>query len=134
MPLLLVIAIGGGIGALGRWGLEEAFRDLQRNSLPWGTLLANLLGAFAIGLIATSPRVAAGPGWLRPFLITGVLGGFTTFSAFALELGVMLETGRLVAAAIYLLITLLGGLAAVHVALWFRGRFAGTPAGEGRQS
>ncbi len=134
MPLLLAIAIGGALGAIGRWGLEEAFPAFVPGGWPWGTLLANLLGAFAIGLIATSPRVAAGPNWLRPFLITGVLGGFTTFSAFALELGVMLDAGRIVAAAAYLLITLLGGLAAVHVALWFRGRFAGTPMGEGRHS
>ena len=52
--------------------------------------------------------------------------------SFALELGVMLDAGRIVAAAAYLLITLVGGLAAVHVALWFRGRLAGTPTGEGR--
>lgn len=131
VPILLVIALGGALGALGRFGLEEAFPEFVPGGWPWGTLLANLIGSFAIGLIATSPRVDDGPAWLRPFLITGVLGGFTTFSAFALELGVMLDAGRILAAAGYLLITLLGGLSAVHIALWFRGRFAGTPVEDG---
>lgn len=134
VPVLLVIALGGALGALGRFGLEEAFPPFVPGGWPWGTLLANLIGSFAIGLIATSPRVDDGPDWLRPFLITGVLGGFTTFSAFALELGVMLDAGRIVAASIYLLVTLLGGLSAVQVAVWLRGRFTGMRVGDGEPS
>ncbi len=131
VPVLLVIALGGAVGALGRFGLEEAFPPFVPGGFPWGTLLANLVGAFIIGIIATSRRVSAGPEWLRPFLITGVLGGFTTFSAFALELGLMLDAGRIIAAAGYLLITLLGGLLAVHLAVWSRARIAGSSTGEG---
>ena len=131
VPHLLVIAVGGALGALGRWGLEEAFPGFESSGWPYGTLLANLVGAFVIGIVATSVRVAEGPPWLRMFLVTGVLGGFTTFSAFALELGVMLDAGRVGAAALYLLITLLGGLLAVHVAVWVRARFAGVRLADG---
>ena len=95
------MALGLGAPAPGAW--------------PWATLAVNLLGALAIGVIATSRAVADGPAWVRPFAITGVLGGFTTFSAFALETGLMLDAGRGLLAAAYVLATMVAGLLAVRV-------------------
>lgn len=129
MPPLLAVSLGGALGALLRFGLAELFPEVVDGGWPWGTLIANLLGAFLIGLVATSTLVTEGPSWMRPLLITGVLGGFTTFSAFALELGVLLDAGRVLAAAAYLLVTVLGGLLAVHGALWLRSRSPGTARG-----
>lgn len=81
LPLLVVVAVGGALGALARFGVAEALPH-GRASVPVGTLLVNVVGALALGLLV---GVAPDARWLRPFLGTGVLGGFTTFSTFALE-------------------------------------------------
>lgn len=117
VPLILVIAAGGAVGALARAAVAEVLVVHDSLGWTWATLAVNLLGALAIGVVATSRRVGDGPDWLRPFLITGVLGGFTTFSAIALELGLLLDAGRVLSATGYLLATLLGGLAAVQLGL-----------------
>ncbi len=84
-------------------------------TLPWATLTVNIVGCLAIGAVAGSAVIAAGPAWLRPFLITGVLGGFTTFSALALETGLLLDAGRVLVAAGYVVVTMAAGLAAVRL-------------------
>ncbi|MBI1350053.1 MAG: fluoride efflux transporter CrcB [Actinomycetales bacterium] len=117
MPTLLAIAVGGALGALGRFGIDEAMNPWAPGPWPWSTLLANVLGAFAIGLVATSRRVEAGPGWLRPFLITGVLGGFTTVSALALQTGLLIDTGNTVTGVAYLVLTFVLGFLAVRLAV-----------------
>lgn len=120
--ILGAVAVGGALGSLSRWGLSLALGPWVGSGLPLATLLANLLGCLAIGLLASLPGLAAGPSWLRPFLITGVLGGFTTFSALALEVGVLAEAGQVVVAATYLLLTLAGGIAAVSIGRALTGR------------
>ena len=109
---LAVIALGGALGSAARYGLALV---LQHADLPWATLTVNVLGALAIGLIAASPWLRRAPSWTAPFLITGVLGGFTTFSAFAVELGILLDTHRELIAAGYLVTTLVAGLVAVRI-------------------
>ena len=94
MYVTLCIFIGGGIGALARflmsgWVMRRfdgAVSGVHTHSFPWGTLAVNLLGAFCIAVLAElmGTRFDA-PDWLRALLITGMLGGFTTFSAFSLE-------------------------------------------------
>jgi CrcB protein len=82
--VLAAVAIGGAAGSLSRWLVVVAGLRLFGPAFPWGTLAVNFLGSFAIGVLAE--LVARGaPPLLRPLLITGFLGGFTTFSAFALE-------------------------------------------------
>ena len=121
VPVLLVIAVGGVLGSLGRYGLAVALGEWDGASLPWATLTVNLVGCLAIGIAAT--RLArADPSWLRPFLITGVLGGFTTFSAFALETGVLLDAGKWGVAAAYVLATMVLGLLAVRLGTALAGR------------
>jgi fluoride exporter len=112
---LSAIAVGGVVGSLGRCGVALAFGEWVPGGWPWATLLVNLVGCLAIGVVATSTAVAAGPSWLRPLLITGVLGGFTTFSAFALETGLLLDSGRVLLALGYVGVTMLAGLLAVRL-------------------
>lgn len=113
MPVLLAVALGGVLGSLARWGVDEAMPATGPGDWPWATLTVNLVGAFAIGALLTSGLLVSRPHWWRPLLVTGVLGGFTTFSALALETGVMLDAGRPLAAIGYLTVTVAGGLAAV---------------------
>jgi fluoride exporter len=95
--LLAVVAVatGAALGALARWGLSEGLNHAFPQ-LPPGTLLANLLGGYGIGLVlallAQAPQLA--PEW-RLFLITGLLGGLTTFSTFSAEVVTALQQGRL---------------------------------------
>ena len=112
---ILAIALGGVIGSLGRYAIARLFDEWNPAALPVATLTVNIVGCLAIGAIAASATVAAGPAWLRPFLITGVLGGFTTFSALALETGLLLDAGRVVVAVGYVVVTMAAGLAAVRI-------------------
>lgn len=122
MPTLLAIAVGGVLGSLARFGVAQAFGGWDTDSLPWATLTVNLLGALVIGIVATSQSVTDGPAWVRPFVITGILGGFTTFSALALETGLLLDDGQVLVATGYLVLTMVGGLLAVRVGSLLVGR------------
>lgn len=114
---LLVIALGGILGSLGRFAVAHVIGPWDPGRLPWATLLVNVAGCLAIGMVAASTAVAAGPAWLRPFLITGILGGFTTFSALALETGLLLDSGRVAVAAGYVAATMVCGLLAVRLGM-----------------
>jgi len=112
---IIAIAIGGVIGSLGRFAIALLLGEWNPATLPWATLTVNVIGSLAIGAIAASASITAGPALLRPFLITGVLGGFTTFSALALETGVLIDAGRVLVALVYVVVTMAAGLAAVRV-------------------
>lgn len=103
----LAVGTGAAIGALVRWRLAEALNALWP-SLPAGTLAANLIGGYGVGLavavFAQQPDIS--PAW-RLFVITGFLGGLTTFSTFSAEVVALLQQGRTLAAA---------GAAAAHLA------------------
>ena len=92
----LAVAIGGALGSVARFWLAAAMTALTGLRFPWGTLLINVLGSFVIGLVAgytlTPTRVAMHPD-LRIFLMVGVCGGFTTFSAFSLQTLELLQSG-----------------------------------------
>ena len=83
---LLLVMAGGALGAAGRFCLGGALLRSFGNGIPWGTLAANLVGSFAVGFIAVwlDGRGPSALYW-RAFLIVGVLGGLTTFSALMLE-------------------------------------------------
>jgi CrcB protein len=106
-PLLLVVAVGGGIGSLARYGIDVAL-PYGRTDLPVATLLINVVGCLLLGLLVAGWPHAR---WMRPFLGTGVLGGFTTFSAFALETDRLLDRAPAVAVA-YVALSMVLGLAA----------------------
>ena len=93
-PTLLVF-LGAGIGGALRHGVNVACARACGTAFPWGTLAVNVVGSFAMGLLAAWLAFKAG-GWsqeLRLFLVTGVLGGFTTFSAFSLDAVALWERG-----------------------------------------
>jgi len=108
----LLAAIGGALGALARWGLSEAISS--PGGWPWATLLVNLTGCLLLGLLlgvlgARSPE----PAWVKPFLGVGVLGGYTTYSTFAVELVQLVEDGAVAIGVGYLLLSVVGGVLAV---------------------
>ena len=111
----LLVALGGGIGAAGRYGVSLAM-PLKPGEWPWATFSVNVAGSLAIGVLAgwLSSRGDAAESW-RLFLGVGVLGGFTTFSAYSLETLRMIERGEWPAAAFYVLGSVAAGLAAVAI-------------------
>ena len=106
-------ALGGALGALARWGVATALPH-SPGGWPWATLLVNLTGCLLMGaLVAVLTARSPEPPWARPFLAVGVLGGYTTYSAFAVEVVGLVEAGAPVLAAGYVLVSLLGGVLAV---------------------
>ena len=111
-------ALGGALGALARWGLGEALPH-DGGGWPWATLVVNLTGCLVLGvLLALFARHPRHP-WLRPFLGTGVLGGYTTFSTFSVDAVQLADAGRWPLAAGYVAVSVAGGVlaAAAGVAL-----------------
>lgn len=95
---MLIVFLGGGIGAVARYGLQGFVHRLTGADFPYGTLTVNLLGSLAIGVLMVSleERFASSPD-LRLFLAVGVLGGFTTFSSFSFETMALLREGDFLA-------------------------------------
>ncbi|HKO81055.1 MAG TPA: fluoride efflux transporter CrcB [Chitinophagaceae bacterium] len=83
---LLLIGLGGGLGSMARYLCQKWFMDHYPHSYPWGTFVVNITGCFLIGLLwgITFKSFAENESW-KLFLMTGLCGGFTTFSAFTLE-------------------------------------------------
>ncbi len=113
----LLAALGGALGALARWGVATALPPTP-GSWPWATLLVNLTGCLLIGvllpvLMARFPTSA----WPRPLLATGVLGGYTTWSTFAVDTTALVDAGRPAVAAGYVVASVLGGVCAVVAGL-----------------
>jgi CrcB protein len=111
LPAILAVSLGAALGALLRWGLGVTLNHLLP-TLPPGTLAANLVGGYLIGVamayFAQSPALP--PEW-RLFIITGFLGGLTTFSTFSAEVVHLLQQGRLGWAAAMISTHVLGSLA-----------------------
>lgn len=108
MGTWIAVAAGGALGSLARFWLTGLMTALTGPRYPWGTLLINVLGSFVIGLVAgltlTPSRVGMHPD-LRIFLMTGVCGGFTTFSAFSLQTLELIQVGDVVPAALYAVVS-----------------------------
>jgi len=114
----LLLALAGGIGTLGRIGLNLLVSRLCGVGFPWGTLAANVIGSCAFGAIVGAVRSRGPwPNGIETVLMVGVLGGFTTFSSYAFQSLEMLEAGRPLAALAYGLCTNLIGLTAVWIGL-----------------
>jgi CrcB protein len=113
----LFAALGGALGALARWGVSSSLPH-ARGTWPWATLLVNLTGCLVIGalLAVLLARFPHSP-WLRPFLAVGVLGGYTTYSTFAVDVVQLTRAGHGPLAAAYLLASVVGGVLAVVVGL-----------------
>lgn len=123
--ILVAVAAGGVLGALARYAVAVLLAD-SSTGIGWATVLVNVTGCLLIGLLLGWHDRADRHPYLRPFLAVGVLGGYTTFSAYALDAQILLADGRLMAAAGYLVGTLLAALLAVLVGLGLAG--GGRPA------
>ena len=96
MNMLLAVAFGGALGALGRHLISGQVMRWMGSGFPWGTMTVNILGSFILGVLVEDMALR----WsatleMRGFLVVGVLGGFTTFSAFSLDVVLLLERGSL---------------------------------------
>lgn len=108
------MALGGGIGAAIRYGLASRWGTSGTSDFPWTTLLINLAGSFLLGLLVTLLLEHWPPTrYARPFFGIGLLGGFTTFSTFAVETVRMAESGDAGLALLYIGVSFVGGVAAV---------------------
>jgi CrcB protein len=118
MNTVIAIALGGALGAVGRHALSSQVAQLAGTGFPWGILIVNVLGCFAMGVIVelSALKLSLAPE-IRAFLTTGILGGFTTFSAFALDSALLIERGDLVPAALYVAASVLGSITALFAGL-----------------
>ncbi len=117
------VALGGAVGAVLRYqlgrGMTHWLGPQAVTAFPWATLAANVLGSLAMGLLAgwlARHGDGSGEQW-RLLLGVGLLGGFTTFSAFSLELMLLIERGQAWTALTYALVSVLAGLAGLYVGL-----------------
>jgi CrcB protein len=108
------VALGGAAGALARWGISLGI-PWDPPEIPWATLTVNLVGCVAIGLLLTLWTEGAPPAWwVRPLFAVGFVGGFTTFSAFAVEGVRLVEAGAPSLALFYVAGSVVAGLVLVR--------------------
>jgi len=114
----LIVFIGAGIGGALRHGVNGAAARLLGTGFPWGTLAVNIAGSLIMGLLAGyfAFRGEAAQAW-RLFFTTGILGGFTTFSAFSLDTALLYERGEMVPLAAYVAGSVLLSILAVFLGL-----------------
>jgi CrcB protein len=114
-PILSVISAGGVIGALARYGIGRAF-PAGSSAFPWSTFAINVVGCFLIGvLMVIVIHAVPGHTLVRPFFGVGILGGFTTFSTYAVDTVRLIQAGSPAIAVAYLFGTLLTAMIAVYL-------------------
>ena len=125
----LWVGIGGAIGSIARYWLSVVMTALTGPQFPWGTILINVLGSFIIGFFGTltahDGRMSV-PTDLRIFVMTGICGGFTTFSAFSLQTFDLAHDGRWFNAAANVLLSVVACLVAVTLGFFAAAAMNGT--------
>lgn len=109
----LLVMIGGAIGSAGRYAVGKATLGAFGPDYPWGTLAVNLIGGFLMGLLAGILARSGGSEQTRLLIGVGMLGGFTTFSAFSLDAVTMIERGQWGVAVTYALVSVIGSVLAL---------------------
>ncbi len=118
MKILLSVALGGAVGASARYLLGGLVGTWMAGGFPWATLVVNVLGSLILGVFIEISALAWSPSAaLRAFIAVGVLGGFTTFSAFSMDVVLLAERGRLEWAALYALASLTVAIGALVAGL-----------------
>ncbi|MFJ7280573.1 fluoride efflux transporter CrcB [Kitasatospora sp. NPDC098663] len=129
--VIAVIALGGGIGSVARYELAQAW-PTKTSHFPWATFTTNISGSLLLGILMVYVQEIWPPNrYLRPFLGVGILGGFTTFSTYTVELRGLLATGHLALADAYALTSLIAGFAAVWTGIAATRRLARLPVRRG---
>ncbi|MGY0653093.1 fluoride efflux transporter CrcB [Luteimonas sp. A537] len=119
MSAYLWVGLGGFIGSMARYAVSVGLGAAPTDRFPWATFAVNCLGCLLIGLLVGASAKASVSEPVRLFLVTGILGGFTTFSAFGLESLTLLRRGETSLALLYILGSVLVGVAAVWLGLRF---------------
>lgn len=129
--VLAVVAVGGGLGSVARYGLARAWAT-PAGGFPWATFTTNVLGSLLLGaLMVCVVEVWPPSRYRRPFLGVGILGGFTTFSTYMNETRGLIATGHLAIADAYALTSLIAGLAAAWTGVALVRRLSGLPVRRG---
>lgn len=118
---VLLVAIGGALGSVTRYGVGKLMGPQADASVPWHTFVVNATGAFLLGLLIVAAARQGWPGWWRPLVGVGVLGGYTTFSTFSVEVVELALHGAPALAGGYALLSLLVGIGAAAAGI-FAGR------------
>lgn len=112
---IIQVAIGGAIGAVGRYLTGVAAVRVMGHGYPWGTLTVNIVGSFLMGVLIVVLMTKDGGMRIAPLLMTGILGGFTTFSAFSLDALTIFERGQVGQAAFYVVASVVLSLLAIFL-------------------
>lgn len=125
MNNFLLVFLGGGLGSAARYGVNILSAHCAGTRYPVGTFTINVVGSLVIGVLAEWFALRSQvPGSARLFLITGILGGFTTFSTFSLETGLLYERGDIAAAAIYAVSSVVVAVTAMFLGMYAVRHFA----------
>ena len=118
MKTVLAIAVGGALGATARYYFSIGAAKVFGTSLPWGTLLENLIGCFAMGVFAELMDICWTPNEeVKAFLTIGFLGAFTTFSAFSLDFALLHGRGELLMAGLYVLASVTASIGGFYLGM-----------------
>jgi CrcB protein len=116
----LLVGVGGALGAMARYGFSSVTGHFWPSPFPYATLLINVIGSLAMGLLVglLARTLAPWQNEARLFVAVGILGGFTTFSAFSLDAVTLFERGELGAAAAYVVLSVVLSIAALVLGLY----------------
>lgn len=116
--MLLAVAAGGALGAVGRYLVISAVGQIFGAGFPLGTIVVNVLGSFVLGALTEAMALAWSPSpELRAMIVVGVLGAFTTFSTFSMDVALLTERGALGQAVLYVGLSVLLSIAAFFLGL-----------------
>lgn len=111
---VMYIALGGALGAVGRYAAMSAIGAFFGHGFPYGTLIVNVVGSFVLGALVEVTALAWSPSLeLRAMIVVGVLGAFTTFSTFSLDAVALMTRGETAAAMGYIAVSVVGSIAAL---------------------
>lgn len=120
LQTIALVGAGGALGAVSRYGAGVLVTRLGFSGFPYATMLVNVAGSLAMGLLVgyLARETPENQNTLRLFIAIGILGGFTTFSSFSLDAVSLIQRGQMGLAAIYMLGSVLVGIAALFLGLW----------------
>ncbi|MDE1147563.1 MAG: fluoride efflux transporter CrcB [Azospirillaceae bacterium] len=118
MNQIVAVAVGGALGSVMRYLSQVWLARWLGNGFPWGTLFVNVAGSLVMGILVEAAAKAWSPSpEFRTFLTVGVLGGFTTFSSFSLDVGTLVERGDFAPALVYFAATLVVGVGSLFLGM-----------------